>query len=876
MESGTRLGPYEIVSRIGAGGMGEVWKARDTRLDRSVAVKILPAEFADNAQLRLRFEREAKMISQLQHPHICSLFDVGDGYLVMELLEGESLADRLARGALPLGDVLKFGAQIAQALDRAHRTGIVHRDLKPGNIMITRSGAKLLDFGLARSAAAPAVDIDQATVQKPLTQEGAILGTFQYMAPEQLSGEEADTRSDIFALGAVLYEMTTGKRAFEGKTRTSLVSQIVGGEPRPIRDLQPMTPSTLEHVIRKCLAKDGDERWQSASDIGSQLRWIGESSMEAAHAQSPRSRPRWGMALTAIAVIAAVAFGALWMRSSRGQETRLVSSIVPPAGTAFNFEQGVMMLSPDGLRIAMLVADKGVTHLHVYDMQTGQTRRIEATSNASSPFWSPDGQTLAFFADGHLKTVGITNGPPQIIAAATGPRGGAWNQDGTIVYAPRFREGLSSIPSAGGKPQELTRTATGEISHRWPLFLPDGEHVLFLVQRAEGGATDDPSTIDVISLVTKARREVLRANSSVAYSNGFLLFWRDGSLLAQPFDEKNLRLTGTPVQIAADVSLSGLEQMMASTATGSGTLVYRAGGKIGESRLVWSNRAGMNSALHDNFALRTANYFGPALSPDGKTIAVSMVDQTEDIHAIDVERLTNTRMTFGPTDEDSPIWSPDGQWLALRSNRIDPGDVYLKSAKGDRPEQPLLVTPDSMRPTSWSSDGRFLLLERIAPGANLADLWVYSFDDKSTRALVETPFEECGGVFSPDGRWVAYTSTESGKPEVYIRAFEGDAKWQVSTDRGWMPKWSRDGKELFFMAANNGLMSVKVAFDPDFRATKPELLFTYRPKMRALRERDVAAYDTTHDPGLLLLNVLTANSDAPITVVQNWAAGLKR
>jgi len=871
LSSGARLGPYEVISRIGAGGMGEVWKARDTRLDRSVAVKILPAAFANDAQLKIRFEREAKTISQLQHPNICTLFDVGDNYLVMELLDGESLADRLARGPLPMADVLRIGSQIGDALDRAHRAGVVHRDLKPGNVMITRTGAKLLDFGLAKCGQTASVDADQATQHKPLTQEGTVLGTFQYMAPEQLAGEEADARSDIFALGAVLYEMTTGKRAFDGKTKTSLVSQIVAGQPRAVREMQPMTPAALEHVIRRCLEKEPDHRWQSASDIAEELRWIAAEGGALLGAPAQRSTAfRVAVIVAAIASVAAVTLGTLFWRMQSAPRPQFVSSNLPPPGTSFNFEAGSMALSPDGRSMAIITSeDEASTAVHIQDFQTGKTRRLEGVTNATYPFWSPDSRRLGFFGGGKLKTIDVESGPPDTVTDAPGARGGAWNKAGTIVFAPRFRDGLFTIAASERTAVPLTRLAKGEISHRFPIFLPDGDHVVFLAQRAEGGATDDPSSIDVISLSTRERRELIRANSAPLYAAGYLLFWRAGSLLAQPFDAKRLSLSGTPHSVASEVSYSGTEQAIASVST-NGMLVFHAGGKMSQSRLVWSDRKGINTVAIQ----RSANYYGPALSPDAKRLATSIVDQTEDLLILDPERDTVTRLTFDSSDEESPVWSPDGEWIAFRSNRSDTGDVYRIRSSGAGREEPVFVSPEGTRPTSWSPDGKQLLLEVSQERINAAsDIWIYSFEDRKAIPLVETPFSEGGGMFSPDGHWIAYTSNESGRAEVYVRSLSGTAKWQVSTNGGSMPRWRNDGRELYFLANGGALMAVKVGEGSELALSKAELLFTFRQKQRPIKDNLIPAYDVMPGGQQFILNNVTANTEAPITVVQNWFGG---
>jgi eukaryotic-like serine/threonine-protein kinase len=878
LSSGARLGPYEVLSRIGAGGMGEVWKARDTRLDRSVAVKILPAAFANDAHLKLRFEREAKTISQLQHPNICTLFDVGDNYLVMELLEGESLADRLARGPLPMPDVLRIGSQIADALDRAHRAGVVHRDLKPGNVMITRAGAKLLDFGLAKSGSSTVVDADQATQHKPLTQEGTILGTFQYMAPEQLAGEEADARSDIFALGAVLYEMTTGKRAFDGKTKTSLVSQIVAGQPRAVREMQPMTPAALEHVIRRCLEKERDDRWQSACDIAEELRWIAAEGGEILGAPAQRTTASRFLAGVAIlSSLAAIVFATLFWNMRSTESPRFVSSLMPSPGTTFNFEAGAMVVSPDGRLLAVVANEADAsTNLYIREFQTGKTRRLEGTKHATHPFWAPDNRSLGFFSGGKLKTIDIHSGTPETIADAGGARGGAWSEAGTIVYAPRFRDGLYVVPSSGGKPELLTPLAKGEVSHRWPAFLPDGDHVVFLAQRAEGGAADDPSTIDVVSLSSKDRKEVIRANSSVIYAPpGYLLFWREGSLLAQPFDARRLATTGSPQSVASEVSYSGTEQAIASAST-NGTLVVHSGGKMSQSRLVVTARNGINRLAMQ----RNANYYGPSLSPDGKRVAVSVVDQTEDLLILDPERDTATRLTFDSGDEESPVWSPDGEWIAFRSNRKDTGDVYRIRASGAGQEEPVFVSPEGTRPTSWSPDGKHLLLEVTQERRDVAsDIWIYSFESRKAEPLVQTPFSEGGAVFSPDGRSIAYTSDESGKAEVYVRSLKGAGngagKWQVSANGGAIPRWRNDGRELYFVATGDALMVVKVSGVPVPVFSRPELLFAFRQKVRPIKDNLIPTYDVRPGGQEFVLNSVTVNTDAPITVTQNWLGGLR-
>jgi eukaryotic-like serine/threonine-protein kinase len=531
LQSGSRLGPYELQAPIGAGGMGEVWRGRDTRLDRSVAVKILPATFAQDEDRRARFEREAKAISSLNHPHICTLFDVGrDGethFLVMELLEGEALADRLRKGSLPLEQVLKFGAQVSDALDAAHRQGIVHRDLKPGNVVLTKSGAKLLDFGLARTSTGlggVSGSTEMPTEARPLTAAGTVLGTFQYMAPEQLEGAEADGRTDIFALGALLYEMATGKRAFEGKSKTSLIAAILSQQPPPISQVAPVMPPALDHVVRKCLEKDPDDRWQSARDVASELRWIAEAGSQAgvpaslALRRKSRERVAW---VLAAGCAAAATLGFAWAIRLRGiareAERPFYSEVVLPADAPLaGVTLGAMAFSPDGRRLAMVVI-QAAPGLAVRDLASGETKPLAGTDGATFPFWSPDSRSLAFFAEGRLKKVEATGGPVQVVCDANAGRGGSWGRDGAIVFAPDIGGPLMTVHEAGGIPSAATRTPSPNASHRNPWFLPDGRHFLF-TSRERG--SDPVGSIAIASLDAGDARPLVERGSNPQYADG--------------------------------------------------------------------------------------------------------------------------------------------------------------------------------------------------------------------------------------------------------------------------------------------------------------------------------------------------------------------
>ncbi|HXI11162.1 MAG TPA: protein kinase [Thermoanaerobaculia bacterium] len=594
---GKRLGPYEIVSRIGAGGMGEVFKASDTRLDRSVAIKVLSASFAGNEDLRARFDREARTISQLNHPNICTLYDIGHengtDYLVMELLEGETLSDRLAKGPLSLGEVLRYGAQIADALALAHRQGVMHRDLKPANVMLTKSGAKLLDFGLAKSLTAvkSGSTPDDATHHKPLTQEGTILGTFQYMAPEQLAGDEADARTDIFALGAVLYEMATGQRAFDGKTRTSLIAQIVAGTPRPLRELQPLTPPAFEHTVEKCLAKEPEERWQSAQDVASELRWMSTLTSPSAAtsvsiARPGRRRLAAAVAIAGIVTTVALALVAGYLAKRLVAAERLMRVDIIGEETPAEVIYGAAMISPDGKRIVMVVKSKNGQSLAVRDLSTGETKALAGTNSALFPFWSPDSETVGFFANGKLQTVPALGGAIQTLCDAPEGRGGSWGSRGEIVFTPNIREPIFKVSENGGQPVRVTDNQ-GTATHRNPSFLPDGKTFLHVVR-------DDPrkpNGVFAASMDGGASRRVLESSSNAHYSDGYLLFMKSGTLVAQRFDIKSLTLSGSIIPLAETVEFYEPRDVGNFSVSSNGVLLYRQAVET-STQLAWFSSDG--------------------------------------------------------------------------------------------------------------------------------------------------------------------------------------------------------------------------------------------------------------------------------------------
>jgi len=883
MESGitpaTRLGPYEVDVRIGAGGMGEVWKAKDTRLDRSVAIKVLPAELAADAKFRIRFEREAKTISQLTHPHICVLHDVGRqsvpavgadvDYLVMELLEGETLADRIARGPMPIAEVLRVGAQIAAALDVAHRSGVVHRDLKPGNVMLTKSGAKLLDFGLARSAAVASwggdVSLDEATRARPLTAEGTIVGTFQYMAPEQLEGANADARTDIFALGVVLYEMVTGRRAFDGKTKTSLIAAIVGGTPRPLSELQPLTPPALDHVIARCLEKAPEDRWQSAHDVAEELRWISGASARASAVPVARPRRTRVGAAVAIAVIAAaLGAAATWLVARRmAPKPRVLRSAIVLPGDAALAVYGAnrISISPNGNLVAYVAVRSGVAQIYLRRLDRFDAIPLAGTEGGTAPFFSPDSAWVGFSDGKHLKRTSIDGGAPQTIAEIADVRWATWMTDGTIVFA-RGTEGLFTVPSDGGSPVALTRS--GARSGLAPEAILNTQLLVGI---------DGTGTIVVIDKTTKKAKKVYESADLVSAATfvapGYLVFCRAGALLAAPFDLKRLAITGAARTVAENVVVTRPFSTPLFAVSQNGTLIYvPATPGFGTSTLTWVDRKGNQQPV--NSIARA--FEEPRLSPDGR-IAVTLRDANPDVWLQDATREVLTRLTFGAAEEETPDWSPDGKWIAYSALRGDTHHLYVKSSDGSGGEKVLASSANHAHTGSWAPDGTSIVFTEYT-AATRGDIWMKPLDGAGQpRPIVQTPFNERGPRISRDGHWIAYTSDESGRDEVYVQSYpQPGAKFQVSIDGGSEPVWSPAYPELLYRHGD-AMMAVKVTISPSFSASSPELLF--RGEFVPSR-RGEAAYDVSRDgTRFLMVKRDAASSPTQINVVTDFLSDLK-
>ena len=828
----TKLGPYEIVGLLGAGGMGEVYRARDTRLERDVAIKILPAQFSSDPLRTQRFEQEAKAISSLNHPHICVLHDIGrqDGvvYLVMECLEGETLAKRLEKGALPLEQVLRYGAQIADALDKAHRKGIVHRDLKPGNIMLTKSGAKLLDFGLAKPVAplASAVTLTGTRHGTPLTEEGTIVGTFQYMAPEQLEGKETDARTDIFALGAVIYEMSTGRHAFTGASNASLIAAILSSEPPAVSSIQPMIPPALDHVVKTCLAKDPDERWQSANDISRELSWI-STAVEVRESVSVR---RFGMKqvtwLTVAVLTGAImggfsALGLLRKGQSTPPKVARASIELPSAEPLEFFFQGPLAVSPDGKLIAFVARSREGAHLYLRSLSEGLATAVPGTMDAQGPFFSPDGQWLTFFANGKLKKVTVSGGTAVTLAQTGTPQGACWTPDGTILVVPSVGLGIFRLPANSNVLQPVTKVEPGEGGHYFPDVLPDGKAFLFTIEVS--GRSFDDARIAVQSLETGERKILVEGGAYARYASGFLLYARSGQLLAAPFDARKLTITGPTIRLVTSVDVFQGNGSAAYAVSREGTLVYASGGSIsgsGHNRLVWVDRSGKATPLH----APGRSYYSPRVTADGRHVSVAITGANDDIWTYDVERGTLTRLTF--EDENLfPILTPDGKHITFshHSGGHSP-NLYSITSDGSGAMERLDTADAAHIPQSWSPDGRTLVF--LEENFSDWDLWTLSLNGKrELQPWLRTPFAEWSAAFSPDGRWLAYVSDESGSNEIYVRAFRGEAeKLQISTGGGTEPMWARSGRELFYREGDK-MVVVSVEAGPTFHAGKPRQLF---------------------------------------------------
>jgi Tol biopolymer transport system component/predicted Ser/Thr protein kinase len=859
---GERLGPYEILEAIGAGGMGEVWKARDTRLDRVVAIKVSKEQFSE------RFEREARAVAALNHPHICQLYDVGPNYLVMEFIEGTPL-----RGPLPLAQAVEYAGQILEALDAAHRKGITHRDLKPANILVTKQGIKLLDFGLAKQTGTlPAAG--DATLTRALTQQGEILGTLQYMAPEQLQGKETDARSDLFSFGCVLYEMLTGKRAFEGPSAASVIAAILEREPAPLTTAPP-----LERVVRRSLAKDPDQRFQTARDLKAALAWAMEQPPPSAATKPSR---RWWWIAAAVLVIGVLLGG--WavahFRQPPADDRAFRLQIDPPEGGQFVVSGngvGGLALSPDGRTAAFIASGNGRTGLWVRPLDGTTARLIAGTEGAFYPFWSPDSKSIAFFTRGQLKRVDPAGGAP--IAICNVPllaRGGAWSSDGQIIFG-TTASGLLRVPASGGTPAPLTMidASRGERTQRFPQVLPNG-HLIFLLQSEKPENTG----VYAASLSKPGERvKLLATDTNAVYApgangKGYLLWLRGGALVAQEFNPGTLKFAGEPHAVADTVAANGsLGQMNAATSAG-GVLLY--GAYNNSSQFTWLDRAGKPMGVVGE----PGEYTFFRLSPDGLSIVASRSNPggSNDLWRLEVKRGVAGRLTFNSGFNIYPIWSPDGRAIVFEDATRN---LFRKESSGAGSEERLTQSPNIQLPNDWSRDGRFVLYHENSPDTGL-DLWVLPVTPEGKpapgaqpRPYLRTPFNERLGRFSPEAppHWVAYESDETGRDEVYIAAFpEPRGKFRISTDGGQYPQWGAGGRELFYVSLDNKLMAVSLKLGGDsVEPSAPHELFPL-PAV----DTGWSPYDATADGQRFLVRATPSQAGQPLTVIVNWPALLKK
>jgi Tol biopolymer transport system component len=894
---GSRLGPYQITAKLGEGGMGEVYRATDTKLDRQVAIKVLPAAFIEDKERLARFEREAKLLAQLHHPNIASIFGLeesdGTRALVMELVEGPTLAERLEQGPLPFNESLSVSLQIAHALEEAHEKGIVHRDLKPQNIKASIEGkVKVLDFGLAKAmdpmgaASGGPGSASQLAVSPTLTlgatQMGMILGTAAYMAPEQAKGLAVDKRADIWAFGVVLYEMLTGRRLFDAPTVPETLAHVLTREP-DLGTLPASTPRAMVRLLRRCLERNPKNRMRDVGDARMVIEEIaaGGEASETAAASATAATPRWRSALPWIlAAAASLAAAATFVASQRRAEAparAIRASILPPAGLRFSTSPTApspLALSPDGRFLAFSARQgEGADLLWIQELESGSVRSLDGTEGASQPFWSADGKSLGFFADRTLKRVDSRGGPVITLASAADPRGGSWSADGTILFSPLFESPILRVSADGGETKAVSvlDETVNESTHRYPFFLPDGRHFLYLARRAGAGAGESP-VVYAGSIDAPGRKAILNVASNVLYASGHLLYVRQGVLVAQRFDADRLHLVGDAVPIAADVRMNERYSRAAFTVSTTGLLAYQTGKLNVRNVLLRMDRAGREIAtvgepgeLYDDGR--------PTLSPDGRRAAISILNEQgiSSIWIVNTETGVRSRFTLDGTDHASGVWSPDGSRLAFDVEGASERRIVAKAIDGSGVEEEWVSRQvRSLEPSSVSPDGRALLFEEETALGSRNDLWVLPLDGSGRASpLARTAANEQHGQFSPNGRFVAYVSDESGRDEVYVASYPppGD-RWQVSQGSGREPRWSRTGRELFFFDRENWLRVATV----DTTGARFEVLSTEKLFQVASRGSNYNfRYDVFPDGREFLVGTPADEAlESPFTLVTDW------
>ena len=887
---GTRLGPYEIGAPLGAGGMGEVYRARDTKLGRDVALKILPAIFATDPERMARFRREAQVLASLNHPHIGAIYGFEDSggvhALVMELVEGPTLADRIAPGAIPLDEALQIAREIAEALEAAHERGVIHRDLKPANIKITPDGnVKVLDFGLAKALESDPSSTNihnSPTVTTMATLPGVILGTAAYMSPEQAKGKSVDRRTDIWAFGCVFFEMLAGKRPFEGETVSDALAAVIRAEPE--WSLLPSnTPQTIRNLLQRCLKKDPRQRLQAIGDarIGIEEVLSGASqdlpSAVEMRTATWRRAPSW--AVGAAAVILAALFAAKYFTRKPEPLPAIVSQIASPPNTRFVFtgiNPGPPILSPDGEWLVFsAVTSDGRQLLWVRPLNSAAAKPLDGTDGATFPFWSADSRSLGFFANGKLNRLDVSGGPPLALCDVAIGRGGTWGADGTILFTPNVSSPVFRVAASGGTPEQVTTIngSLNERSHRWAQWLPDNKHFLFFAQRAVVGT----GGVYVGSLDSGAPKLIMWNDSNAVYSaSGYLLFVRQGILMAQRFDARQLRLDGDAVPVVEHVGVNAITSRAIFAVSETGIMVYEAGNATGDTdQLIWYDRTGKQIEATGTPGL----YLEPSVSADSNKLAISSLaggTGNLNIWVFDLARGTKTRLTFPPASDRQPNWAPDGKSVAFVSNRNGPPHIYLNASDGTGTPTALTVDGASEFAPRFSPDGRYLLFERLAEQPySRREIWgVLLSGDRKAFSVIQSQFDVYAPALSPDGKWLAYESRESGRPEICVMPFlHGTGKWEVSTGGGVLPRWRRDGRELFYISTDNKIMSAEVTEQgSSLLIGKVRSLFQVNPVPFA----GGSNYDVTGDGNKFVVASLAASQvSEPLTLIVNWFALLK-
>ncbi len=879
---GQDLSHYRIVAKLGAGGMGEVYRARDSKLGRDVAIKVLPSAFARDADRMARFQREAKVLASLNHPSIASIYGLEDSgsthALVMELVEGPTLGDRIRSGPIPIDEALRIGKQICEALEYAHERGIVHRDLKPANVKVTADDAvKVLDFGLAKALEGDPSSVDistSPTISRMATMQGVLLGTAAYMSPEQAKGKAVDRRADIWAFGCVLYEMLTGKQAFQGESVTDTLAAVIRAEP-DWSQLPAALSVRVRILLHRCLQKDPKQRLRDIGDariaLDEVLSGTPDPSLAGAAGISALLWRRTLIIGLGGGLVAAVTGLAVWnLKPTLPQPvTRTVINLPPDQQLAGMGYGPALAISPDGTQLAYVATQAGTQQIYLRALDSAEAKPMPGTEGGSEPFFSPDSQWLGFFAGGKVKKISVGGGAAQNLGDAVVPLGGSWGSHRMIAFVPGLTSGLEQVSEEGGVPQPLARLEKVEISHAWPEFLPDGKAVLFDVTSATVR-----SQVVVQSTATGERHIVIQAGAQPHYArSGHLVYAQGGNLMAAPFDPRRLEVTGAGVPVVGDVLPTTLTGAAQYSFSATGSLVYASGGsQTTQRRLVWVSRTGAEQPL----AAPARNYVYPRLSPDGQQVAVTIAEHEQGLQVwlYSLSRDLLTKLTLQGYANAISSWTPDGKRIAFMSNNVGPQNVFWQMADGSGSVERLTTSEYVQIPGSWSPDGRLLAFVEENPTTGY-DIWVLRTSDREVQPFLRTPFNETAPEFSPDGRWLAYVSDESGRFEIYVQPYPGPGgKWQISTDGGTEPVWNRNGRELFYRSGEK-MMAVDIATQPSFVAGKPRMLFErqYVPTAGTFPFYDVSPDGQRF---LMIKPVEQAQAATQINVVLNWFEELKR